>query len=244
MLHLVLDLGPLGASVRAARQGRAMTLRDLADRSGVSLRFLSDLEHGKGNISIAKLALIAEALEAPLSALVAPLDRRPSRTITLVGLRGAGKSTIGAKLAAALEVPFIELDVEIERAAGLSISQLFELYGEAYYRRLERETLERILAKPKRCVIATGGGIVSSPETWRLLRQRTQTVWLEASPEAHYERVRAQGDLRPMRNRPSAMAELRALLSARSPSYREAELTVDTEGLGVRRSVEAILAAA
>ncbi len=239
----MLDLTPLGEAVRAARLARARTLRDLADASGLSIRFLSDLERGKGNISIARLAEVARALEVSLGELVAPLDaertRRPS--IALVGLRGAGKSTVGRAVAESLGVRFVELDTEIEASAGLPLDQIFEIHGEAYYRRLEREVLLRVLESGKRAVIATGGGIVTDPESWRRLKQKTRTVWLRAAPEAHYQRVMAQGDLRPMKNRPSAMAELRALLTARTPLYAEAEITVDTTRLGVARTIAAVL---
>jgi XRE family aerobic/anaerobic benzoate catabolism transcriptional regulator len=240
----MIDLSPLGEAVRRARQGRAFTLRELAERSGVSIRFLSDLERGNGNISIKKLAEVARALDVPLSDLVAPLDREASVSpaIALVGLRGAGKSTVGAEVAKELGVRFVELDAEIEAAAALPLDQIFEIHGEAYYRRLEREVLARVLSSGKRVVIATGGGIVTDPESWRRLKQKTRTIWLRAAPEAHYQRVMAQGDLRPMKNRPSAMAELRALLTARAPLYAEAELTIDTTKLDVGRAVDAVLA--
>jgi XRE family aerobic/anaerobic benzoate catabolism transcriptional regulator len=243
ILHLVLDLSPLGDAVRASRQARAFTLRDLAETSGLSIRFLSDLERGRGNISIAKLAEVARALDVPLSDLVSPLDRESNTapSIALVGLRGAGKSSIGAAVAKELGVRFVELDAEIEAAAALPLDQIFEIHGEAYYRRLEREVLTRVLSSGRRAVIATGGGIVTDPESWRRLRQKTKTVWLRAAPEAHYQRVMAQGDLRPMKNRPSAMAELRALLTARAPLYAEAEVTIDTTKLGVDDAVDAVL---
>jgi XRE family transcriptional regulator, aerobic/anaerobic benzoate catabolism transcriptional regulator len=238
-----MDLAPLGEAVRAARLSRALTLRDLAEASELSIRFLSDLERGRGNISIARLARVAQALEVPLSDLVAPLDRmEKAPSIALVGLRGAGKSSIGAAAAKELGVRFVELDAEIEAAAALPLDQIFQIHGEAYYRRLEREVLGRVLSSGKRAVIATGGGIVTDPESWKRLRQKTKTIWLKAQPEAHYQRVMAQGDLRPMKNRPSAMAELRALLTARTPLYAEAEITIDTTKLGVRGAVDAVLA--
>ena len=238
-----MDLSPLGDAVRNARQARAFTLRHLAEESGLSIRFLSDLERGKGNISIARLAQVASALDVPLADLVAPLDREraPSPSIALVGLRGAGKSTVGAELAKELGVRFVELDAEIEAAAALPLDQIFEIHGEAYYRRLEREVLTRVLSSGKRTVIATGGGIVTDGESWRKLKQKTKTVWLRAAPEAHYQRVMAQGDLRPMKNRPSAMTELRALLAARTPLYAEAEVTIDTTKLNVEGTVAAVL---
>jgi XRE family aerobic/anaerobic benzoate catabolism transcriptional regulator len=148
--------------------------------------------------------------------------------VALLGLRGAGKSSVGARLAHLLGVPFFELDALIETAAGLALPQVFELHGEAYYRRLERETLARFLATTPAGVLATGGGLVTEPETYALLRRRCTTIWLRADPKLHWSRVVRQGDRRPMRDNPTAMLELRALLAAREPLYARAERTVDT----------------
>lgn len=236
----MLDLRPLGAGVRTARKARGWTIRSLADRCGLSERFVSDLERGVGNISIGKLHAVSVALDVPLQTLVAPLDVEAApapdavRTVALIGLRGAGKSTVGALAAGKAGVPFIELDDSVEAAAGLPLPQIFEIHGEAYYRRLERELLTGVVVQPAApAVIAVGGGVVTDPESWRLLRAHARTVWLKASPPEHYRRVMAQGDLRPMKNRPAAMAELRALLAAREQHYREADLTVDTSTTGV-----------
>jgi XRE family aerobic/anaerobic benzoate catabolism transcriptional regulator len=235
------SLVPLGDAVRRARQAEGLTLRDLAARSGLSQRFLSDLEHGKGNISIARLVEVGRALRVPISALVAPLDHAgPRRALALVGLRGAGKSTLGRAAAAALGRPFVELDERVEAAAGLPLSQIFEIHGEEYYRRLERRTLVDLLDHAEGVVLATGGGIVTDPESWSLLRTRCRTVWLQAQPEDHYQRVMEQGDLRPMENRPSAMAELRALLAARAPLYAQADARVETSALGFQGALAAL----
>ncbi len=242
----MIDLAPLGDAVRQARLASGMTLRSLAERSGVSQRFLSDLERGKGNISIGRLVAISQALGVTLGRLVEPLDRaflgpRPT-VLALVGLRGAGKSSIGAQAAESLELPFVELDKRIEQAAGLPLAQIFEIHGESYYRRLEYDVLLSILQDAAPQLLAAGGGLVTAPESWRLLRQRSKTVWLKAEPEAHYQRVMAQGDLRPMENRPSAMAELKALLKARSPLYAQADETLDTSALGAEQTKEALIA--
>ena len=246
------QLEPLGDNVRRLRKLRGMTLREMADRSGLSQRFVSDLEHGKGNISIGNLLEVARVLETPLSELVKPLDdaadARSGRgdehpRIALVGLRGAGKSTIGKRTADKLGVPFLELDQEIEKSAGMPLQQIFEIYGDGYFRRLEREVLSRLVHEVSGgAVIATGGGIVMDPESWRLLKRSTRTVWLKAKPEEHYRRVVAQGDTRPMKNRPSAMAELRALLASRAPLYKEADETIDTSALGLEGSVKRLVA--
>jgi XRE family aerobic/anaerobic benzoate catabolism transcriptional regulator len=275
---LVLDR--VGQRVRALRDAQGMPRRALAERSGVSARFLAQLESGAGNISVARLADVAHALLTTPSALLAPpkddagaeqdptlrsavdevLDGRsgpelrevrawlevrfaPPRgpLVALLGARGAGKSTVGEKLARRLDVPFCELDALIEETAGLSLAQIFELHGEAYYRRLERETLASWLSRTQAAVLATGGSLVTDPETWRLLRRGATTVWLRAAPEDHWNRVVKQGDQRPMARNPHAMQELRALIAARARLYAEADHTVDTSRVRVERVVEEIV---
>src|SRR5215475_4991643 len=163
-------------------------------------------------------------------------DHRRGR-IALVGLRGAGKSTLGARLARDLGQPFVELDREIEREAGTSLSEIFLLYGQAGYRRYERRCLERILEKNERAVIATGGSIVSEPGTYELLLSSCFTVWLKAAPEEHMARVIAQGDYRPMAGNREAMDDLRHLLAGREALYAQADITVDTAGKTVEQSL-------
>jgi XRE family aerobic/anaerobic benzoate catabolism transcriptional regulator len=218
------------------------TLREIADRSGVSSRFLSDLEAGKGNISVLRLADVARALDVPLASLM-PSEKKQTSVITLVGLRGAGKSTVGKSLAKHLGVSFLELDGLIEKEANLSLGELFSLHGESYYKRLAYDILLKLLAQNEQMVIATGGSVVTDPETWQLLRRRTHTVWIKASPEDHWKRVLGQGDTRPMANRTSAMAELRSILSQRSPIYAEAAQTIDTSSVRVTEAVRLIAAA-
>jgi XRE family aerobic/anaerobic benzoate catabolism transcriptional regulator len=164
-----------------------------------------------------------------------PADRM--KRIALIGLRGAGKSTLGAKLAKDLGAPFIELDAEIEREAGTNLSEIFLLYGQAGYRRYERRCLEKVLESNSRCVIATGGSIVSEPGTFDLLLSTCYTVWLKASPEEHMERVIAQGDTRPMAGNNEAMEDLRRILEGRDMLYGQADATIDTS----TRTVEATL---
>jgi len=161
--------------------------------------------------------------------------------IALVGLRGAGKSTIGRALASKLSVPFFELDGLVEQAAGLSLPGIFSLHGEAYYRRLAREVLTRFLAETEEGVLATGGGLVLDREAWRLLQRRCRTVWLQATPDDHWQRVLAQGDERPSAASPHARDELRALLKVREPLYAQAEMAVDTSRSGVPGAVREVL---
>jgi XRE family aerobic/anaerobic benzoate catabolism transcriptional regulator len=164
--------------------------------------------------------------------------------IALLGLRGAGKTTIGRRLARRLRVPFIELDRRIERAAGLTVGEIFSLHGEEYYRRLERQALEAILDAGRPVVLATGGGLVTSPDTYTLLRRRALTIWLRAQPEDHWNRVVQQGDRRPMADHPQAMAELRRLLASRESLYAEATHTIDTSRLGIEGTMRAVEALA
>jgi XRE family aerobic/anaerobic benzoate catabolism transcriptional regulator len=230
----------LGRRARGLRVARGWTLREVAERSGLSARFLVQLEAGRGNISVRRLGEVARALETTPAALLTPNDEPDQPVVALLGLRGAGKTTIGKRLARRLRVPFVELDRRIEQAADLSLAELFSLHGEDYYRRLERETLNEVLAERRPMVLATGGGLVTSPETYALLRRSTITVWLRAHPEDHWNRVVRQGDRRPMADHPQAMADLRTLLASREPLYAMAAHTVETTGLGVEDVVEAI----
>jgi XRE family aerobic/anaerobic benzoate catabolism transcriptional regulator len=232
-------LAQIGSRVRTRRTSMGWTLREVAERSGISSRFLSDLEAGKGNISVARLADVARALDVPLVSLM-PSEDMQKPVVALVGLRGAGKSTIGKALAKNLGAPFLELDAMIEKEANLSLGELFSLHGEPYYKRLAYDLLLKQLAQNQQKVIATGGSVVTDPETWQLLKRRSYTVWLKATPEDHWKRVLGQGDTRPMANRTSAMTELRSILALRSPLYSEAAQTIDTSSVRVSQAVRMI----
>ncbi len=233
-------LASLATRVRRLRDERGWTRQDLAARSGISVRFLARIESGKGNLSVRRLADLARALGTTASDLV----RTPSgqaRAVALVGLRGAGKSTVGALLAGKLRLPFVEIDERITDATGLALDQIFELHGERYYRRLEREILRRILAGGARVVVAAAGGVVNDPASWHLLLELATVVWLKARPEDHWNRVVAQGDRRPMADHPAAMEELRALLAARAPTYATAPIVIETSGRSPEEVVQHIL---
>jgi XRE family aerobic/anaerobic benzoate catabolism transcriptional regulator len=232
----VLDV--VGSTVRHHREQLGWTRKRLAAESGVSERFLAQLEAGSGNISLRRFADVARALGTTPSALLAPAEGpHADKPIALLGVRGAGKSAVGAALAKQLGARFCELDREIEQAAGLPLAQIFELHGEAYYRRVEREVLTRLLATTGPSVIATGGSIVNDPTSYALLRARAHTIWLRARPEDHWNRVVAQGDQRPMAENPHAFEELRALLAARGKLYARADHTVDTSGRSIKQVV-------
>jgi XRE family transcriptional regulator, aerobic/anaerobic benzoate catabolism transcriptional regulator len=158
--------------------------------------------------------------------------------IALIGLRGAGKSTLGARLAQAQGAPFIELDREIERESGTSLGVIFDLYGQSAYRRYERRALEAVIERHDRAVIAAGGSIVSEPATFDLLLSACYTVWLTAAPEEHMSRVMAQGDTRPMADNEAAMEDLRRILAGRHALYAKADATIDTAGKTVEQSLK------
>ncbi len=163
--------------------------------------------------------------------------------IALIGLRGAGKSTLGSKLAGEHDVPYIELDHEIEKDTGMPLAEIFSLYGQSGYRAIEKRTLERVLHASERAVISVGGGIVSEKETYDYLLAHCYTIWLKAQPEEHMSRVIAQGDFRAMAGSDRAMEDLRRILESREPLYRNADDFVDTSGQSVEESFTKLKAA-
>jgi XRE family aerobic/anaerobic benzoate catabolism transcriptional regulator len=240
-------LRTLGERVRELRARRGMTRRGLARESGVSERYLAQLEAGQGNPSILVIRHLARAFGILPEALVAESGPAPEgagdrsarvQRVALIGLRGAGKTTLGALLANERGVPFIELDREVERDAGVSLSTMFEFYGQTGYRRHERACLERLLDTEPRFVLATGGSIVSEAPTFERLLAACATVWISASPAEHMSRVLAQGDTRPMAGNREAMTDLERILAARNALYRRADVEVSTAG----RSIDASLA--
>ncbi len=283
--HAKATMAELGTRVRAWRARRGMTRKQLAADSGLSERFLADVEGGKGNVSINSLEAAARALnitilellhDAPRPAMArvqdllgqlddAQLDqayallagsfgrvdqRGREKRIALIGLRGAGKSTLGAQLAAQHGVPFVELDREIEREAGTSMNEIMLLHGQAGYRRYERRALLRIAEDhADGVVVTTGGSIVSERETFDLLQSHFYCVWLKASPQEHMSRVVAQGDLRPFHTNHGddghfahgamgeAMEDIRRILASRESLYARADAVVDTAARSVKQSL-------
>ncbi|MDI1450842.1 shikimate kinase [Polyangium sp. 6x1] len=240
-------LKALGERVRERRRAAGLTLRDLGAASGVSERFLVLVEGGKANVSVVRLDAIARALETTASALLAATPTEAPRAsekgplVALLGLRGAGKTTLGSRAAARLGLPFVELDSLVVARAGMSLTEIFEMHGTAYFRRLEREELERLVARGDRGIVATSGSLVTDHETFELLCREAVTVWLRARPEDHFQRVIDQGDARPMASRPAAMEELRGILRARRALYERAAHIIDTSALGLERSIDRLV---
>jgi XRE family transcriptional regulator, aerobic/anaerobic benzoate catabolism transcriptional regulator len=261
-------LEQLGRRVRTMRALRGMSRKVLARVSGISERYIAQLESGKGNVSIVLLRRVSDAMGAHLEDLIPSNDPAPDWAvirdllrkaspnqiaqakdilaghgasahrptfcgIALIGLRGAGKSTLGKILAKKIGWNFVELNKEIEAQNGLSVAEIIALYGQEGFRRMEQNALQQLLSRKELMVLATGGGIVSEPLTFDLVLSSFYTVWLKADPEEHMARVRRQGDLRPMADDRSAMAELRNILISREPLYARAATVVDTAGLSV-----------
>ncbi len=262
--------------LRALREARGLSRARLAERAGISERYLGLLEKGEANVSLGLLLRVLRALEVTplelfahggsggdeLATLLAGLTARERhelvsvvrrwlearrarlRGVALVGLRGAGKTTLGRALAEATGVPFRRLSAEVERLAGMRVDELFALGGEEAYRRFEREALEGLVAGGGRMVLETAGGIVHNPEAFEILLRHFRTVWLTATPEDHLERVRAQGDTRPMRGFDRAREHVARLLETRAPLYGRADHRLDTSGRPVRACLEELLALA
>jgi XRE family aerobic/anaerobic benzoate catabolism transcriptional regulator len=269
----------VGERVRLGRARRGMSRKVLSAASGVSERYLAELERGAGNASLLVLRQIADALGLEAAELVSDRPERPvdlalavhqlerlsppelaearrliaqrfgktdasaKGRVALIGLRGAGKTTLGQRAAQALSMPFVELDREVERASGMELSEIFATHGQAVYRRFERQCLEAVIERFDRAVIATGGSLVTEPATYDLLLSSCFVVWLSAKPDEHMGRVLAQGDLRPMAEGPQAMDDLKAILESRSALYAKADVEVSTSDKGEGEALAALLAA-
>ncbi len=270
-------LSVVGDRVRDARARKGISRRVLSEISGVSQRYLAQLESGTGNISIALLLRIANALDFRIEWLVAEEDpwnselasisslfrsatkKQRERVLeildpehpnlhranryALIGLRGAGKSTLGRLAASEKRMNFLELNDEIEQASGMPVHEVFALYGQEGYRHLERQSVERIAATHDSLILAVAGGIVSEPDTFNYLLRNYHTIWLKAEPEEHMARVLGQGDDRPMAGSPDAMEELRNILTSREALYARAEAQVNTSKATLGDSLALVLKA-
>lgn len=236
----------LGGRIRALRDGRGMSRKLLARTSSVSERYLAQIESGNGNISVMLLRRVAHALGVAIGDVLEPDDEAdavPRRRIALIGMRGAGKSTLGAMLADALHLPLTELKHEVTCETGLPAGEVIALYGHAAYRRIERRVLARVAREQAQAVIVAGGGIVDEEDAFDLLRANCYTAWIKARPEEHMARVLAQGDLRPMAGNARAMDDLKRILAARDAMYRRADVTIDTSGETAQQSFAKLRAA-
>jgi XRE family aerobic/anaerobic benzoate catabolism transcriptional regulator len=271
-------LKSLGERVRQARARRGMTRKQLAHHSGVSERYLAQIEAGHGNISVLVLRQLGKALNMSADVLLyegpePPVEfvhtveflRRLSvdelkharqmllhqfggvdpaarhRRIALIGLRGAGKSSLGAALAERLEMPFLELDRLIEQESGLTLNLIFDFRGQAGFRELERQCLENVLRRHPCFILATGGSLVSEPGTFERLLSSCFTVWVRTSPEEHMRRVMDQGDMRPMSNNRDAMSDLKRILAEREVLYSKADIQIDTAGRTFEQSLDILI---
>jgi XRE family aerobic/anaerobic benzoate catabolism transcriptional regulator len=266
----------LAERVRAARSKAGMPRRELSELSGVSPRYLAQLEAGEGNISVLLLERVASALElriedflvsgTPFSEdtqrvaqlyqgahsevqgkirnLLAPQIQTAQRAqrVCLIGLRGAGKSTLGKGTAKALRLPYVELNNVIEGQVGMPMSEIHGLYGQDGFRAMENEALNSVIKDHSRVIMAVGGGLVNDTETYANLRAHFHTIWISATPAEHMQRVREQGDLRPMEGNPAAMDQLKSLLQTRMPLYEQALAQVNTSNRPEQSSINDVLA--
>lgn len=265
----------VGDRVRKARERKGIPRRVLSEISGVSPRYLAQLEGGEGNISIGLLQRVAIALDHRIEWLMGeedpwtsdalrvadlfraasgdlrqrvldmlapePIEAMRAHRICLIGLRGAGKSTLGAAVGAAIGVPFVELNREIEEQSGIPVIEVMALYGQEGYRKLEAQALGRIIATYDTVILAVAGGIVAEPETYKTLLANFHTIWVRASPADHMNRVRAQGDTRPMAGNPEAMEQLKSILTSREVLYERALAQLETTGTPPEASIEELI---
>jgi XRE family aerobic/anaerobic benzoate catabolism transcriptional regulator len=269
-------LAELGKRLRTMRALRGMSRRVLSKASGLSARYIAQMEGGKGNVSIMLLRQLSNAMGVKLEDVIPSSDSTPDwaiirdllrgaskeqiahvkavlsdnrgstwarnmQRVALIGLRGAGKSTLGRTAADRLGWTFVELNRKIEQENGLTIAEILALYGQQGYHRLEHAALRRLIEVPGPMVLATGGGIVAEPLTFDLILSSFFTIWLKAKPEEHMRRVREQGDLRPMRDDRHAMQELRTILLSREPLYARAQAVVDTAGISVEKAAQRLI---
>ena len=268
----------IGQKVRDLRAERGLSRKALAEASGLSERYIAQLEAGKGNVSVILLRRVCAATGAQIedmfpapagaprdwaawrklisraapeqitrarAALATDSGAAPGKgidRIALVGLRGAGKSTLGKMLAVQLGCPFVELNREIERDRGLSVNEIHALYGQDGYRRLEQASLRALTQRPGAMVLATNGGLVGEPLSYDLVLDSFFTIWIKARPDEHMARVQKQGNLRLANEDPAAMQELRATLASRNEAYARASAVVDTSGEAVATSLADMLA--
>ncbi len=262
------SLAILGDRLRRLRTDIGWSQKRLCEEAGVSKRFLIQLEAGGSNVSIVRLSDVAKALDCSLVTLLRGLSANrdlldnvavavhemppveqaefkkrfnPKSKIALIGLRGAGKSTVGRGVSDRVGCDFIELDRLVESREGMSVAEMFEYHGADWFAKASLEALKSVVRKDGEAVIEVGGSMVLDAAAWEEISNNCRSVWLMASPETHLERVLAQGDTRPMAGRADPLGELRRILTERTPIYERAHLHIDTEGLGVDGSISAVV---
>ncbi|MEM9330323.1 MAG: helix-turn-helix transcriptional regulator [Pseudomonadota bacterium] len=260
----------VGAKVRHARTQQKISRRELSELSGISERYLAQLEAGESNISVGLLYKVAvslnknpdwflndtldenatvllkqynaadNAVQEKIRSLLTAYNAAHLKSfrICLIGLRGAGKSTLGRLLSKALQYEFVELNRVIEENAGMPVSELIALYGQEGYRQLEKQAIETLAGKNEKMVLAVGGGIVSENDTFEKVLKSFHTIWLKAKPDEHMQRVLDQGDYRPMQGMENAMVELKSILTDRENKYAKADLVVNTSEKTVEETLE------
>ena len=258
-------LSDIGSVIRSYRSQRGMSRQILANRSGISMRYLAQLESGGGNPTLAILKNIAYSLNVTLSSLLFLKSNKDTKIesikskfdqynnsqinkilnflekidsdgkkinknkIALIGLRGAGKSTLGEMYSRENDIPMYEVTNEVEKLGGMNISEIIELGGQEMYRRLEFNAIHKLYKNKNKLIISTGGSVVSEKETFNFLLKNFYTIWIKANPKEHMDRVIKQGDSRPMRSNPKAMDDLNNILKERQHLYAKADLIIDTE---------------
>lgn len=263
-------LQELGKRVRNLRKQAGLSQRELCSQAGLSVRFLVQLEGGTANVSVQRLSDLCEVFQIPIADLFGSVgaEKQPEhelvgafytapksiqnqvsnllglavdRKVSLIGLRGAGKSTIGKEVSMAKTWSFVELDERIRMRAGMSLRDLFEYHGMERYWQLRLEVLDEVLGEPGDAIIEVGGSVVLDQSAFRVLRDRTQTIWLKATPYDHLQRVKEQGDTRPMAGRMNPLGELRSILEEREPLYATADHMVDTSAGSLEEAFQAVL---
>ena len=230
----------IGGHVRALRRARGLPRRVLSEISGVSERYLAQLESGNGNVTVGilhRLSLVFGCAVEDLVAGGARPNTEKGHRLALLGVRGGGKTTLGAAISAARGVPFIEMSSQIEMVSGMDVGEVISLYGQEGFRRYEEEAIASIIEDHDRVVLAVGGGIVEAAANYDLLLRHFHTIWVKASSAEHIGRVRAQGDERPMAGFAAAEEHLSNMLEQREADFSRADLVISTSGVSADRSV-------
>ena len=230
----------IGGHVRTRRQARGMSRRMLSKNSGVSERYLAQLETGNGNVTIGILHRLSLVFGCSVEDLIGggpEPNLEKSHRIALLGVRGGGKTTLGKTVSSKHSIPFIEISNQVKAVSGMDVGEVISLYGQEGFRRYEEEAIASIIEDYDKVIIAIGGGIVETAENYNLLLRHFHTIWIKTSAAEHISRVRAQGDERPMAGFAAAEEHLANMLSQREAEFSRADLGMDTSRVPVECSV-------